>query len=154
MSVRDMPEHKDLVTNWEAMLKAITEDNIATTSQGTTAGDRADVAKQRVLVEMLACAVKLEVGSVKGTHFMSEDIDPEVLAALEDYEMSLSISKKTKKGQNLSRTFGLQHENLSVALLRALPNLLLKFKTDPIILRSLAILPRYLSKLSLFQFFY
>ena len=133
MSVRDMPEHKDLVINWEAMLKAITEDNIATTSQGTTAGDRADVAKQRVLVEMLACAVKLEVGSVKGTHFMSEDIDPEVLAALEDYEMSLSISKKTKKGQNLSRTFGLQHENLSVAFLTTLPNLLLKFKIDPTI---------------------
>ena len=64
---------------------------------------------------------------------MSEDIDPEVLPALEDYEMSLSISKKTKKGQNLSRTFGLQHENLSVAFLTTLPNLLLKFKIDPTI---------------------
>ena len=51
------------------MLKAITDGNIATTSHGTTARDRADVAKQRVLIEMLACAVNLEVGSVKGTHF-------------------------------------------------------------------------------------
>ena len=37
-----------------------------------------------------------------------------------------------------------QHESLSYALLRALPNLLVKFKSDSIILESLANLPRYL----------
>ena len=52
-SLRSMPEHKVIVTNWSAMVRAITEDNVAMTSQGTAAGEKADVAKQRVLVQML-----------------------------------------------------------------------------------------------------
>ena len=58
-----MPEHKDLVINWEAMLKAITDDNFATTSQGTTAGDQADVAKQlqmkTICTTLKVCILKL-----------------------------------------------------------------------------------------------
>jgi Cohesin len=50
-SLRDMPEHKDIVTNWNAMIRAISEEKIATTSQGNAAGAKADLAKQRVLVE-------------------------------------------------------------------------------------------------------
>ena len=43
------------------MLKVINDDIVARTSQGTSAGDRADIAKQRVLVQMLAYAAKSEV---------------------------------------------------------------------------------------------
>ena len=144
ISLRDMPEHKSIVTNWSAILFAISEDNVATTSQGTTAGDKADVAKQRVLVQMLACAAKAEVGSVVNSSFLHGDIDPDVVEA---YEKEGTTLKNEKKGSR--RGIGL-HESLSIALLKALPNLLVKFKSDSAILESLTSLPRYLSMYSRF----
>eukprot|EP00957_Ditylum_brightwellii_P095227 7253100-Ditylum_brightwellii.AAC.1 len=62
------PKHKDIVQNWPA----ITDDKIAMTSQGNAAGDRADIAKQRVLVQMLSCAAIAEVESVKARNFFSK----------------------------------------------------------------------------------
>lgn len=142
-SLRAMPEHRSLVTTWSAMLRAIGDDKLALTSHGNAAGDRVDVAKQRVLVRMLAAAVKAEVGSVADPSIFEEHVDPEVIFA----EMAIlgedEVSKATGKGQKKGST-GIQHENLSVALMKALPNLLVKFKTDSAITSSLTTLPRNL----------
>lgn len=131
-SVRSMPEHHALMTNWTAMLKAILDDKAAITLNLTSAGDRADVAKQKVLVRMLATAACVEVGSVtenptsilgeKGVHMMEE-------AGITN-NSSFPISQ--------------QWEELSIALLHALPDLLIKFIGDSATLASLTLLPRYL----------
>ena len=54
------------------------------------------------------------------------------------------LLKQTKRFLKRSAP-SFQHETLSDSLLRALPNLLVKFKSDLIILESLANLPRYLN---------
>jgi len=137
-SLRDMPEHKGIVSNWTAMIRAITDDKVAMTSQGNTAGDRADVAKQRVLVQMLACAAKAEVEAVSDPDFLVSDLDP-ILAARQ-----VEARENTKASARKSVTSkGLNHEALSVALIKTLPNLLGKFKSDSKILESLTLLPRY-----------
>ena len=71
-SLRCMPEHSSIIKNWSAMLKVINDDIVARTSQGTSAGDRADIAKQRVLVQMLAYAAKSEVGSMTDSSLMKK----------------------------------------------------------------------------------
>ena len=60
-ALREMPKHKNLVTNWDTILRATGDDNSANTSAGGKGGKRADIAKQRVLVQMLACGADLEV---------------------------------------------------------------------------------------------
>lgn len=130
-SLREMPEHKGLVTDWSAMLRAIMEDKAALTSQGKVAGNRSEVAKQRVLVQMLACAVKTEVGSFADVDFMQMDYDPDLIV----------VPKRVGKKDSSK---GSEHENLSVALMKTLPGLLKKFSTDNLILKSLTSLPRLL----------
>ena len=141
-SLRSMPEHRNIVTTWSAMLQAIGDDNAAMSMQGTAAGDRADEAKQRVLVQMLTVAARAEVGAVADSSFFDSYVDPDVveieLASKQDAEVA-GASKVSKKSGS-----GMQHERLSIALLKALPNLLLKFKGDSAVLASLASLPRYL----------
>lgn len=129
-SLRDMPEYRVLVTDWSAMLRAIKDDKSATTAHNVKAGDRADVAKQRVLVRMLACAAQEEVDAVADESFLNNDIDP---------DMANSSSEKGKKASR-----GREHETLSIALLKALPNLLLQFKGDTDVISELACLPRFL----------
>jgi cohesin complex subunit SA-1/2 len=144
-SLRNMPDHKNIVTNWNALIRAITDEKIATTSQGNAAGARADLAKQRVLVEILACAVKAEVEAVTESDFLLADLDP--VAALH-----YSKFNEQKKGKRSTTTNNLNHESLSVALIKSLPNLLEKFKSDANILESLTSLPRYFSKFVLNMF--
>ena len=144
-SLRDMPEHKDIVTNWSAMIRAITDDKAAKTSQGNAAGDRADVAKQRVLVQMLACAAKAEVESVTDPEFLLSDFDPDEAGILQKSAALREAAKGPRKGVPSK---GLNHEALSVALIKALPNLLEKFKSDSKILESLTALPRYFGEYS------
>eukprot|EP00986_Skeletonema_menzelii_P009966 scaffold4669_cov108-Skeletonema_menzelii.AAC.3 len=128
-SLREMPEHRALVTDWSAMLRAIKDDKSATTAHNVKAGDRADVAKQRILVRMLACAAQEEVGAVADESFLNSDVDPDMADSCE----------KAKKA-----SMGREHETLSIALLKALPNLLLKFKGDTDVISELACLPRFL----------
>jgi len=135
-SLREMPEHRGLVTDWSAMLRAIKEDNAAATAHHVTAGDRANVAKQRVLVRMLACAAREEVGSVADAEFLHRGTDADAV------EMT-STSKPAGKGKK-APSMGREHENLSIALLKALPNLLIQFKGDLAIIPELASLPRFL----------
>lgn len=130
-SLRGMPEHRALVTDWSAMLRAIKDDKSATTAHNVKAGDRADVAKQRILVRMLACAAQEEVGAVADESFLNSDVDPDMANS--------STSEKANKA-----SMGREHETLSIALLKALPNLLLKFKGDTDVISELACLPRFL----------
>ena len=128
-SLREMPEHRALVTDWSAMLRAIKDDKSATTAHNVKAGDRADVAKQRILVRMLACAAQEEVGAVADDSFLNSDVDPDMANSSEN-------GKKASVGR--------EHETLSIALLKALPNLLLQFKGDTDVISELACLPRFL----------
>mmetsp|Transcript_24504 Transcript_24504/g.36303 ORF Transcript_24504/g.36303 Transcript_24504/m.36303 type:complete len:1119 (+) Transcript_24504:1970-5326(+) len=142
-SVRSMPEHQSVVTNWSAMLRTIGEDNVATTAQGTSAGGRADVAKQRVLVRMLATAARAEVGDVTDSSFLLRDVDADVVHAIGGISDG-PPNKGRKTGGKVRVSTGIQHEKLSIALLRALPDLLIKFKSDAAVLESISSLPRYL----------
>ncbi len=144
-SLRSMPEHKQIITNWTSMVRAITEDNVAMTSEGKSAGERADVAKQRVLVRMLICAAKAEVESVD-TEFLYKGIDGDVVEVLRTKNVGAIDSMTEAKQKPTKASLNLQHETLSVALIKALPNLLIQFKSDPVIIDSLVSLPRYFSK--------
>lgn len=144
-SLRAMPEHKHIITNWPAILKAIGDDS-STSSQGD--GNRVEVAKQRVLVQMLASAAQAEVGAVADSDFVYGDLDECVIDALKTRSVTALDAGTKKKGAQ--RPSGMTHEVLSVALLQALPNLMVRFKTDPSILGSIGILPRYL-RTSCFQ---
>jgi len=142
-SLRDMPEHKSIVTNWPAMIRAISDEKVAMTSQGHAAGDRADIAKQRVLVQMLSCAAIAEVESVTDIDFLCADLDPDEANMLQKRRTMNDSVKVSKRNSNSK---GLNHETLSVALIKALPSLLEKFRSDSKILVSLASLPRYFGK--------
>lgn len=116
------------------MLRAIKDDNAAATATLITAGDRANVAKQRVLVRMLACAAREEVGSVADQEFLNRDTDADAV------EMTSTKKPKGKRTPSMGR----EHENLSIALLKALPSLLIQFKGDLAIIPELVSLPRFL----------
>jgi len=133
-SLRQMPEHRGLVTDWGAMLRAIKDDNAAATAHQVTAGDRANVAKQRVLVRMLACAAREEVSSVADDEFKNRGTDADAV------EMTSSSTGNKPKGKKTGR----EHETLSIALLKSLPSLLIQFKGDLAIIPELASLPRFL----------
>lgn len=141
-SLRTMPKHKGIVTNWNAMIRAITDDKTALTAHGESAGDRTDVTKQRVLVQMLFCATRLEVEAVANPEFLKWGLDIDEVNA--HVEFHRDERKKANKASDLN------HESLSIALMKALPHLLEKFKSDSIILQSLVCLPRYFRKSSIF----
>lgn len=82
---------------------------------------------------MLACAAREEVGSVADEEFLNRGTDADAV------EMKTSTNKS--KGRT---SMGREHENLSIALLKALPNLLIQFKGDLAIIPELASLPRFL----------
>jgi hypothetical protein len=109
-----MPEHKHLVVNWSAMLRAIRSEN---PQQGRSTG-REEVAKQRVLLRMLACAAEVEARQDEKT------------------------TTKNKRKRDSSAEDN--QESLSLELLKSLPHLLPAFKGDIMSLRSLTRLPSYL----------
>ncbi|CAB9499289.1 Cohesin subunit SA-3 [Seminavis robusta] len=153
-SLKDMPRHAHLTTDWGAMLNAIQHDTEAAHQQSQP--HRSTIAKQRVLLHMLVCCASLafedEIDGGDGND------DEERLLALEDttfvkaQKQKLQSSatpgtgaashggskKKTKKKSSSS------HESLTVGLLKALPQLLLAFKGDITMMRSLTRLPKFL----------
>ena len=147
-SIRSMPEHKSIVTNWPAMVRAITEDNIAMTAHGVSAGERADVAKQRVLVQMLICAAKAEV-EFSDPDFLHTNVDPDVVSIMKKSAAEIEDTSGQRK-KNKKASTNLQHESLTIALIKTLPNLLVQFKSDSTILDSLVSLPRYFGKSKIF----
>ena len=151
-SLRAMPENRVLVTTWSAMLRAIGDDAVALNGSGNAAGDRVDVAKQRILVQMMAAAVKAEVGAVGDSSLFENCIDPDVVAAEAAILVEDEVAKTGGRASTKNASADIQHENLSIALLKVLPDLLVKFKTDAAVTGSLTALPRYLCKFWLFRF--
>lgn len=137
-SLRAMPHHKGIATNWNAMIRAITDDKTALTAHGETAGDRTNVAKQRVLVQMLACATRLEVKAAASPEFLKQGLD------IDEIDSHAEFHRDERKKVNKSSD--INHETLSIALMKALPDLLDKFKSDSVVLQNLICLPRYFSK--------
>lgn len=132
-SLREMPEHRSLVTDWSAMLRAIKDDKVATTASNVRAGEKANVIKQRVLVRILACAAREEVGSIADESFLQQDMD-----------VIDTIEAKDKKKPPKANMPGREHERCSLALLTSIPSLLLQFKGDLAIIPELVGLPRYI----------
>lgn len=130
-SLREMPEHRCLVTDWSAMLRAIKDDKAAATAHNVRAGEKANVAKQRVLVRMLACAAKEEIGSIADESFLEEDVDGDT-------------DVKEKKKPSTKNILSREHERVSLALLTSIPSLLLQFKGDLAIIPELVSLPRFI----------
>ncbi|KAL9183151.1 hypothetical protein ACHAXT_004938 [Thalassiosira profunda] len=137
-SLRGMPEHRGLATDWGALLRALKEDRQSATATNVAAGERADVAKQRVLVRMLACAAREEAGSVADEAFLVRGADAEAVETVGSGYPAVGGKKKGRAGP------GREHETLSVALLKALPGLLGQFKGDLSVVPELAGLPRFL----------
>jgi cohesin complex subunit SA-1/2 len=149
LSLRDMPEHKHLVCNWAAMLRALQGDEQNRRKSISKGDQRQDTVKQRVLLRMLVTAVTLEV-----TDAVTVDetiVDPDLIDARQAERKSLqATSTKTKKPTIKSST---SHEELTLALLRALPDLLVSFKSETSVLQSLTTLPQYFRKFKLFFWF-
>lgn len=148
MALRSIPEHKSLVTNWSAMLRALQSEK---RSSKSLTDIRIETVKQHVLLHMFVVAVKLEVSN----DFKSETltfIDPallEVFNTKQDLTTVTSIKNENKNNAS--------HEELTLALLRKLPDLLLRFKSESKVLQSLLGLPQYfcmlmISAKSLFTF--
>ena len=123
-SLRSIDEHSSIATNWSAMLRAINEDAVTTTSTNTTADKKTDEVKQLVLMRMLMASVKAEVGSVSDSNFLD--------------------GATAKRNKAAKKNTGSSHEKLSIELLNALPELFVKFSGDSRMLMQLASLPRYL----------
>ncbi|GMH66554.1 hypothetical protein TL16_g04458 [Triparma laevis f. inornata] len=123
-SLRSIDDHSSITTNWSALLRAINEDSVATTTSNTTADKKTDAVKQLVLMRMLMASVKEEVGSVGDSDF-------------------LTGGKKAKSKAKMAKA-NTSHEKLSIELLKALPALFVKFSGDSKMLQQLASLPRYL----------
>ena len=99
----EMLKHKNLVTNWDTILRATGDDNSANASAFGKTSNRADIAKQRVLVQMLVCGTELEVIEVVEEGFLSTDVDPE--SVRQDFKR---LTKSKKKGAGKP---GLSHEH-------------------------------------------
>jgi hypothetical protein len=148
-SLRDMPEHAHLITDWTALLEAIQQDTRINQVQPQET-QRTNVAKQRILLRMLATAAALEVGSLFENQDEDEDegaIDADLVRVKHELQPpspveAFSGGKKTKKKKGSS----LPQESLTVGLLKALPQLLEAFKGDVVILKSLTKLPQYFGK--------
>lgn len=131
-SLRSLPEHRSLVTNWPAMILAIKDCEYVPSSTRDKAEERTEIARERVMVRILSRAAQIEVNTV-APEFLHIGIDPELV------EIEGLVTTKAKlKGK------GKSHEELSSALLKALPEFLIKFKTDTEILTSISSLPRLL----------
>ena len=148
-SLRDMPEHCHMMTDWTALLQAIQQETKVSQSQEQAV--RANVAKQRVLLQMLATAAALEVGSLQAQDTDDDEdedalLDPELLKARRLMQPPSHSETSGKKGGKKKKSNNLHQESLTIGLLKALPQLLEAFKGDVVILRSLTTLPQYFGK--------
>jgi len=119
-SMVGMPEHRDLVLNWPMMFKAIRSEN----PQQGSADEREEIGTQRILLRMLATSAEIEFGKA---------IRKEQGNDSKKNNNNTEVSKKHKKSSSL--------DDLSIALLKNLPNLLNAFKSDIMSLRDVTKLP-------------
>ena len=106
---------------------------------GASASGRPNAVKT-VLVRMLSCAVKLEIETVAEKDVLASDVD-----VLNREEHAIKRDWNTKGNHNSLLSNDRSHETLSVALIKKLPQLLKKFKSDSRVLQDLTLLPRCIS---------
>jgi cohesin complex subunit SA-1/2 len=138
-SLRAMPEHKSLVTSWPAMLRAI-HGASSKQSLGDKDERRKEAAKKRVLLRMLVCAAELEVNDAADDDDSAQNnVDPDILAARKAAQPDAEQPKKKRKVES-------SKEEFTLALVKALPDLLVSYKEETSVLQSLTTLPRYFRK--------
>jgi hypothetical protein len=137
-SLRAMDEHRHLTTNWAALLRALETDDAFVSDART----KLAAVKQRVILRMLACSAEIEGQAASSGSFMTEYLDPYLVAALRSSTQDLEVFRpsNSKKHRVDDSTF----EALTDVLLRKLPSLLVTFKGEGSILQSLTSLPQYL----------
>ena len=91
---------------------------------------------------MLVAAVKLEVAEAEAVTDCKEIVDPDLVDARQAEHESLQTTSNKKPKKNSSSS----HEELTLALLRALPDLLMSFKSETPVMQSLTTLPQYFRK--------
>lgn len=101
---------------------------------------RMEALRQRVLLRFLVCAAEMEVSSLSGD--ANENVDKDLIEAREAQRETVAASKTKQKS-------GSSHEDLTLALLGALPRLLESFKSEDAVMQILTSLPQYFCKLSL-----
>jgi hypothetical protein len=139
-SLRAMPEHKSLVTSWPAMLRAIHGAG-SKQSVGDKDERRKEAAKKRVLLRMLVCAAELEVnGAADDDGSLPNNVDRDILAARKAAQLDAEQPQKKRKVEDSSK------EEFTLALVKALPDLLVSYKEETSVLQSLTTLPRYFRK--------
>ena len=142
-SLRSMPEHMSLATNWSAMLRALQSEKSHRRSK-LSEEHRQETVKQLVLLRLFVTAVKMEVSDASSE--VAVVYDPLVIEAVQANQDSMVAeppAKATKKSQKKSDD---THEDLTLALLRSLPDLLMRFKSETGVLASLTTLPQYFCK--------
>jgi hypothetical protein len=141
-SMRACPEHRGLATNFTALLCALNTSSatiIGETEEAHRKRQEEDV-NRRVLLQMLVAAVEMEVlSSPIEDSLLAEIVDGDLLECHHSDDLSGETGKKNnKKGLRSS-----PRHDLTLALLRSLPDLMESFKTEPSIVRSLTKLPQF-----------
>lgn len=131
-SLRSMKEHKPLVCNWSAILRALQNDD-----RKKSGDQRIDTVKQRVMLRMLVASATFEMTDVASGLSV---VDPKLVQAKSSAQEALRADKKQSKKDQTS------HEDLTLALLRTLPDLLQSYKSENVVLQSLTELPQYFCK--------
>lgn len=142
-ALRAIPEHAPLASNWTAMLQALKNDKNSRKSSSTN--QRIEMVQQRVLLRMFVTAVRMEVGDAGNE--CTTNVDPLLLEAIQEHQDSLTTVKpSTNVKSTKQKSKSDMHEELTIALLRSLPELLLRFKSETPVLASLTTLPQYFCK--------
>lgn len=143
-SLRSMDDHKGLTTNWSAMIRAFI---CGDSTKIRLDSDRKNAAvKERVLARFFLCsaAVHARESSYADTLLGTSDDDEDDVAS------GLCLGpplKKTKKSIQSEQ----EDERLTFALLRSLPKLLVAYRGDAMIIRSLTTLTKYMSKFQVYR---
>jgi hypothetical protein len=146
VSLRASQKHRSLACNWSAMLHILESDSSITSEECDDdlprAERRMDVVKQRVLLRLLVCAAEMEVSALSGDGGIAQNMDPDLVEARKSAQENVVPRKKQKTNST--------HEELTLALLSALPSLVTSYKTESAVLQSLTGLPQYFCKLFMF----
>ena len=160
MSLREMPEYKHYVSqHWNAMLRCVVhgDEHHSRKSTGSKKNEnRINIVTQRVLIRMLVTAVQFEVMNIGHPSTGKDKVVPMTRLDDDDAEFldaqrtamigtfqsgsttAVTTSKKGAATQNVK-----SQEELTMVLLRELPQLLVSFKSETPILQSLTTLPQY-----------
>ena len=130
------------------MLHALKNDKNPRKSSSST-NPRVEIVQQRVLLRMFVTAVRMEVADAGNE--CATNVDPLLWEAVQDQQAALATVKPTANVKsNKQKSKSDTHEELTIALLRSLPELLLRFKSETPVLASLTTLPQYFRKFCCF----